>query len=613
MWPRSLRLGWPPGGRIAGRTRSRGRDYGSRGPLAASYSDRVKASDRYVIDAKLLDGEPDAALAAATGRIVLGDCISVLRRLPDDSIDLIHTSPPYNIDKGYRASFRDRRAVESYADFLAAVIAEMRRVLKPNGALYWQTGYTDAPGSVAGDIEPIDHLSAPIFREEPNGLILWDRIIWRYFGGMAFKRKFTNRHETILWFVKPLEGAANPTFNLEEVRERSRELDKRNNFWGRNPGNVWEVDRVAFGSTEGTSHIAVYPEEIAEKIVRASTNPGDLVLDPFAGSGTTPKVAHSLGRRWIGIELSDMYAAESASRIGFQQPSELLALASGITKVKVFGSQRGTRSADEILQGLREWCRNFDAAAHRSRYERLTSQVFPDGPDGAESKSAKPDVWARFDRMLSAGREDGIVEVDQLLMRDYRNRRNLNGPHRYRSALRLAEELIGVVLGDRADEFVGRMLNGEPSSYLIDSSGVHLLQTAKLSKTVGDGWSEFLESLRSDEGIAAAPAATIERWAEFARAKAGETLTEDQYADLLDDSAMFGETRRLADEIGSDLFWRVRDEVTREFGSVQKLGRRQVFGLVLRALDELAAAVDPAADEAERADPAVAGHDGTDL
>ena len=86
--------------------------------------------------------------------------------------------------------------------------------------------------------------------------------------------------------------------------------DKRNNFWGRNPGNVWEVDHVAYGTTGQTSHIVVFPEEISERIVRAWSAPGDLVLDPFSGSGTVATVAQGLGRRWLGIEIVPNSAKE---------------------------------------------------------------------------------------------------------------------------------------------------------------------------------------------------------------------------------------------------------------------------------------------------------------
>lgn len=561
---------------------------------------------------EIADRQPTEVLAAATNRIVLGDCLSTLRQLPDDCVDLIHTSPPYNIDKGYRASFRDRGPIRSYGDFLSAVIVEMRRVLRPNGSLFWQTGYTDAPGGIPGDILPIDHLSYRFFREEPGALILWDRIIWRYFGGMAFKRKFTNRHETILWFAKPQGGTAEPIFNLDEVRERSRELDKRNNFWGKNPGNVWEVDRVAFGSTEATSHIAVYPEAIAEKIVRAASNPGDLILDPFSGSGTTPKVARSLDRRWIGIELSGTYAAESATRLGFQQPNELQSLASHLIKERVFGGQRARRSRDDLVAGLHEWAAGVDLEAARRQYETLVGEVFPQGEGGPEVKTAKPDAWERFDRILRERRDDPIADVDDLLSRDYRNRRNLNSAHRYRSALELASALSSRIASADVEAFIGQLLVSEPSSYQIDGPFVHLLETQKVAKVVGDGWEEWMDALRQHDHVAGVSPEVVAEWSRFATARVSE-VGEERFKDLLDESAMFGETRVVAAELKSDLFWVVRDEVTSEFGSAKRLGSRQVFRLVARALDELAAASDAPSYANEHSAALPEGYDGGDL
>jgi len=399
--------------------------------------------------------------------------------MPDSSVDLIHTSPPYNIDKAYKGDHGDKQGLERYLDFLRQVIREMKRVLKPNASLFWQTGYTQTENAVAGDILPIDMLSYPFFKEEPP-LILWDRIIWRYFGGMAFKRKYTNRHETILWFVKPVDGAATPAFDVDTIRERSRELDKRNNFWGRNPGNVWEVDRVAYGTTEQSSHIAVYPEEVAEKIIRASSKPGDLVVDPFSGSGTTCKVARSLGRRWIGIEISPEYAKESVMRIGFQQPGEVQSLASAILREKVFGGRPGSLPLEEISRRLTPWARATPVDRCRHLFQDALSTVFPNG------REAKPRVWQRFDQLIDSGNtHDPVVEADTLLLASYRNRRNQNGVYRYRTGLETLEALVMRVAQSGADTlkgFIEELVAAEPSSYRLQGTNVALLRVDRRLK-----------------------------------------------------------------------------------------------------------------------------------
>lgn len=154
-------------------------------------------------------------------RIALGDAAAVLSMLPDDSVDLVHTSPPYNIDKPYESSPSDRNSIEEYRAFLRLVIGEMKRVVRPGGSVFWQTGYTQEEGE-SREIIPIDLMSYEIFREAPGPFSLWDRIIWRYWGGHAFTKKFTNKHETIMWYVKP---GAEPKFSADAVRERPKEYD----------------------------------------------------------------------------------------------------------------------------------------------------------------------------------------------------------------------------------------------------------------------------------------------------------------------------------------------------------------------------------------------------
>lgn len=246
------------------------------------------------------------------GDIYCGDSRALLPRVCSETVRLIHTSPPYNIGRKYSA-YEDSKPLREYVGFVTDVIRECYRVLLPGGSLFWQTGYMSDSEST-DFIFPVDHLTFEPFLKA--GFRLKDRIIWRYFGGMAFKKKFTNKHETILWWVKPGDDQV---FDVFPVRERSKEYDARNNLFGRNPGNVWEVDRVAYGSTEQSSHIAVFPEEISERIVLSASRPGDLCLDPFSGSGTLCKVAKSRGRQFIGIEIDDAYVKESRIRLGFCQ------------------------------------------------------------------------------------------------------------------------------------------------------------------------------------------------------------------------------------------------------------------------------------------------------
>jgi len=175
----------------------------------------------------------------------------------------------------------------------------------------------------------LDHLTFDLFQK--LGFRLKDRIIWRYWGGMAFKSKFTNKHKTILWWTKPGHGTNKAKFDVFPVREATKFHDSRNNLFGRNPGNVWEVDRVAFGSNDQTSHIAVFPEEISDRIILATTNEDDLVFDPFSGSGTGGDLGslsgtgavRILGGRLLDLPFlgpfADLLQLKGMSRIVFEQ------------------------------------------------------------------------------------------------------------------------------------------------------------------------------------------------------------------------------------------------------------------------------------------------------
>ena len=411
-------------------------------------------------------------LSGIEDHIVCGEAVEVLSALPSNSIDLVHTSPPYNIDRPYESSSSDKNSVTEYLRFLRRVIEQLKRVVRPGGSIFWQTGYTQDEDSPS-EIVPIDILSYEIFHNEPIPLLLWDRIIWRYWGGHAFTKKFTNKHETILWFVKP---GTDPVFSVDAVRERSKEYDKRNNFWGRNPGNVWEVDRVAYGATEQTSHIAVFPEEVTERIIRACSEQRSLVLDPFAGSGTVPKVARGLGRRWIGIEISPIYAEEAAIRVGFQQPSEAHSLASGLAKQIGFNGKKGTISLDELARRVHTWAMQIPLLQlSRALDDDLTTA-------SRFSRSAsKREVWMKYDIMLEekSGSTNPVIMADRLLLDCYKLRKNLNGVSRYKSALEAIKRFVEDITREQTTDYLQRIAKQEPSSFEISGSNLTLLSTRR--------------------------------------------------------------------------------------------------------------------------------------
>jgi adenine-specific DNA-methyltransferase len=414
--------------------------------------------------------------------------------LPSDSVDLVHTSPPYNIDRPYEMSPTDKTSEGHYFNFLERAIGQIKRVVRPGGSVFWQTGYTQ-DGSASREIIPIDLRSYEMFRKEPDAFLLWDRIIWRYWGGHAFTKKFTNKHETILWYVK---GTEDPLFSVDAVRERAKEYDKRNNFWGRNPGNVWEVDRVAYGSIEQTSHIAVFPEELTERIVRACSEPGSLVLDPFAGSGTVPKVAHSLGRRWLGIEISPVYAMEAAIRVGYQQPSETDSLASELIKHIGFGSKKGGRDIVDLERRLKAWASQQVLSATRATFQEDIESVFRDGNG---RNSTKQGVWRKYDRLLDRGSasQNSMVLVDQLLMRCYKLRQHLNGVTRFNSALSTLESVCDQIINGDFVSFVTRIASQEPSSYELSEYSLELHSPKRAVSLEGSGAPELVNWQEEDD------------------------------------------------------------------------------------------------------------------
>lgn len=455
------------------------------------------AAVRYLLSAGSESAGPPSEIAE---KIVQGDALDAMTAVPDNSVDLVHTSPPYNIERPYALSSSDDGSIDEYTAFLRSAIGELKRVVRPGGSVFWQTGYTQDAES-HDEIIPIDFLSHQIFRDQPNPLSLWDRIIWRYWGGHAFTRKFTNKHETILWFVKP---GAPPRFSVDAVRERAKEYDKRNNFWGRNPGNVWEVDRVAYGSLDQTSHIAVFPEELSERIIRSCSEPGDMVLDPFSGSGTVPKVARGLGRQWLGIEISPLYAVEAAVRIGFQQPSERDSLASEILKRVAFGGREASCDVEQAARALQDWVADVDVRERARHFEADVKVVFEDSNG---RNHVKREVWRKYDLLVegNASSSDKIASLaDALLCSRYKLRRRLNGVSRYRSLLDAVKGLESALGGIGPCEYVKTLAAQEPSSYELRGDQLTLVVPQRAARPPRESLDAKLEagasSRRSKQG-----------------------------------------------------------------------------------------------------------------
>ena len=257
------------------------------------------------------------------------DAFEFLRELPSGFVQLVVTSPPYNIGKSYERA----TGLSEYLSAMEPILEELVRVLSPQGSLCWQVGnYVDA-----GEIVPLDILFYPLFKR--FGLKLRNRIVWTFDHGLHASKRFSGRYETLLWFSK----SDDYVFNLDPVRVPSKYPGKRHfkgekrgqisgNPLGKNPSDLWrlhkqsvldadfasglwEIPNVKANHPEKTAHPCQFPIELAERCVLAMTNPNDWVLDPFAGVGSSLLAALMHGRRSIGCEKEEVYGDITRGRI----------------------------------------------------------------------------------------------------------------------------------------------------------------------------------------------------------------------------------------------------------------------------------------------------------
>jgi site-specific DNA-methyltransferase (adenine-specific) len=251
------------------------------------------------------------ALGDETSKLFWGDALQVLgRRVADESVDLIFVDPPYNIGKKF-GNFHDQWPSDSaYATWCYGWLNLCIRKLKPTGSMYVMTSTQAMPY--------IDlHL-----RER---LTILSRIVWHYdSSGVQAKSYYGSMYEPILFGVK---DAKRYTFNTDAIKVEARTGSQRKLIDYRKavpaqyntekvPGNVWYYPRVRYRMDEYEEHPSQKPESLMARIIQASSNPGDLVLDPFAGTFTTSAVAQKLGRRSIGIEQEEKYIAVGLRRLG---------------------------------------------------------------------------------------------------------------------------------------------------------------------------------------------------------------------------------------------------------------------------------------------------------
>jgi modification methylase len=254
----------------------------------------------------------ESTLSEIINKVKVGDCVEQMRLIPDESVDLVFADPPYNLQlSGAQLKRPDHSAVtavleewdkfdniRTYDEFTSAWMNEAHRILKPDGAIW-----------VIGSYHNIYRVGAVL---QNTGFWIINDVIWRKSNPMPnFRgRRFTNAHETLLWAVKSRKSRY--TFNYDSMKAMNDDIQMRSD-WTLPVCNGSE--RIKDEENGQRAHPTQKPESLLSRVLIATTNPGDLVLDPFFGSGTTGAVAKKLGRRFIGFERDRDYAEIARKRL----------------------------------------------------------------------------------------------------------------------------------------------------------------------------------------------------------------------------------------------------------------------------------------------------------
>ena len=262
-----------------------------------------------------------------TDRVLIGDCIAEMAKLPAESVDLVFADPPYNLQLQGDLKRPDDSRVDAvddawdkfssfsaYDDFTRAWLIACRRVMKPNVTLW-----------VIGSYHNIFRVGAML---QDAGFWILNDVVWRKSNPMPnFRgRRFTNAHETLIWAARE-PGGRGYTFNYEALKAGNDDVQVRSD-WTIALCTGEERLKDANGKK---LHSTQKPEALLARVILASSRPDDLVLDPFCGSGTTGAVAKRLGRRFIGIERERAYTAAAQARIAAVAPLPARAIAPFMT------------------------------------------------------------------------------------------------------------------------------------------------------------------------------------------------------------------------------------------------------------------------------------------
>ena len=247
-----------------------------------------------------------------TNKIINQDILSAVKYLPQKFVDLLFIDPPYNITKKFKLVSFSEMNNDEYEDWLDSWLSKLIVLLKENASIY-----------ICGEWKS----SSAIFKVGSKYFQVRNRITWEREKGRGANANWKNSSEDIWFFT----NSNKYTFNVEKVKLRRKVLapyrdEKRNpKDWGQNssgnfrdtfPSNIWNDISVPFWSMpENTEHPTQKPEKLLAKLILASTNEGDLVFDPFLGSGTTAVVAKKLGRKYVGVEIDNYYCSLALKRL----------------------------------------------------------------------------------------------------------------------------------------------------------------------------------------------------------------------------------------------------------------------------------------------------------
>ena len=281
----------------------------------------MKAGRNKTIDISLEDGrcyldrcihisEP-CSLDMITDKTIIGNTFETLPLLPDGFVDLLVVDPPYNLDKDFHGQKFKKTSDDAYNEYTESWIIKAKPLLKETASIYVCCDWASGP-TIGSVLKKHFHIQ--------------NRITWQREKGRGALSNWKNGMEDI-WFAT---NSKNYTFNVESVKIRRKviapyKVDGRpkdweetadGNFRNTYPSNFWDDISIPYWSMpENTAHPTQKPEKLLAKLILASSNPGDIVLDPFLGSGSTSVTAKKLGRHYVGIEMNEQYCVWAEKRI----------------------------------------------------------------------------------------------------------------------------------------------------------------------------------------------------------------------------------------------------------------------------------------------------------